>query len=242
MAFSYIVIFALYCLPIKNAITEEVSFVNVGQGDCCLIRDGNNTVLMDTGGLTYKDLATSSLIPYFKSKRLYKIDAVILSHEDYDHSGALESLERNFKVGNVYRSYQSFPLKIGEIEFKNYNVFYENTNDDNENSLVVGFSLLNKHFLITGDAPIEIENKIMEEFPNIPCDILKVGHHGSDTSTCAEFIEKVTPEEAIISVGKKNKYGHPSDSVQVRLDRYGVKIRRTDLEGSITYRKIFGFL
>ncbi|MCQ2087594.1 MAG: MBL fold metallo-hydrolase [Bacilli bacterium] len=235
LAIGYTVILITYILPIKNTITQEVSFINVGQGDCCLIRDGNTTVLMDTGGLTYKDLASSSLIPYFKSKRLYKIDAVILSHDDYDHSGALESLQENFKVGNVYRDYSSFPLQIGDIEFKNYNIFYDSQNDENTNSLVIGFSLFNKDFLITGDAPIEVEKKIMEEFKEIPCDILKVGHHGSNTSTSDMFIKYLKPTEGVISVGKNNKYKHPNDSVIRILKENNVEIKRTDILGTITY-------
>ena len=232
---TYTVFLCIYIAPIKNAITEEVSFVNVGQGDCCLIRDGNTTVLIDTGGLTYKDLATSSLIPYFKQKRLYDIDLVILTHDDFDHSGALSSLQEHFRIKNVVDSSQSFPLSIGNMMFKNYNVFSNSSEDENVNSLVIGFSLMNMNFLVTGDAPIEIEKKIMETYSYIPCDVLKVGHHGSNTSTSDNFVKYLSPKVAIISVGKNNKYKHPNDSVLKTLKNNGVEIKRTDYLGTITY-------
>lgn len=231
----YTSILTLYVLPIKNSITQEVSFINVGQGDCCLIRDGNNTVLIDTGGLTYKDLATSSLISFFKTQRLYNIDCVIITHQDYDHCGALDSLKEHFKVKNVITSYESFPIIIGNTTFNNYNIFSYNSEDENDNSLVLGFNIGDLNYLVTGDAPIEIENKIMENFSSIPCDILKVGHHGSKTSTSDSFVKYLSPKEAIISCGKNNKFGHPHDSVIRILKNNNVVIKRTDILGTITY-------
>lgn len=231
----YTGVLILYILPIKNSITQEVSFINVGQGDCCLIRDGNNTVLIDTGGLTYKDLATSSLIPYFKSKRLYNIDCVFLTHQDFDHCGALDSLKEHFNVKNVVTSYKLFPIKIGNVEFKNYNIFSYSSSEENDNSLVIGFEIGKLNYLITGDAPIEIEKQITEHYSNIPCDILKVGHHGSKTSSLDAFIKYLSPKEAIISCGKNNKYGHPHDSVLKVLKNNNVTIKRTDILGTITY-------
>ena len=231
---SYTSVLLVYSLPIKNAITAEVSFVNVGQGDCCFIRDGNNTYLIDTGGLSYKDLATSSLIPYFKKKRLYNIDTVFITHGDNDHCGALDSLKQHFNIKNVITSYELFPIKIGNITFTNYNQNCNNS-DENMNSLVIGFSLINYNFLITGDAPIEIENEIMNKYESIPCDILKVGHHGSKTSSSDKFIKYLNPKEAVISCGIKNKYGHPDSSVLKILENNNVIIKRTDILGTITY-------
>ena len=86
-----------------------------------------------------------------------------------------------------------------------------------------------------GDAPKKIEHEIIRDNKKIPCDILKVGHHGSKTSTSDEFIRYLTPRVGVISCGRKNKYGHPNSEVIAILKRYHVKIRRTDLEGTITY-------
>ena len=87
-----------------------------------------------------------------------------------------------------------------------------------------------------GDAPSWVEKKIIKDFESIPCDILKVGHHGSDTSSCEEFITYMNPETAIVSCGKNNKYGHPSKSVMATLNKHSIEIRRTDLEGTITFK------
>ena len=223
----------LYCLPIANVLTESVTFINVGQGDSCLIRKGNSTVLIDTGGLTYMDLARESLIPYFKKQRLYDIDLVITTHNDYDHCGALDSLIENFYVKQVVNEASSFPITVGGITFNNYNSHTTEFSEENDKSLVVGFNLLHKDFLIMGDAPIEVEKNIIKEYPDLKCDILKLGHHGSKTSTCDEFIKFLKPELAIISCGLNNKYGHPNKEVLRILNSNHIPYRRTDYEGSI---------
>ena len=107
--------------------------------------------------------------------------------------------------------------------------------DDNEKSLVIGFHLGNKDFLITGDASIQTEKYMMEEYNYIPCDILKVGHHGSKTSTSDKFIKWLKPEIGVISCGVNNRYGHPNKEVISILKSNNVKIRRTDLEGSVSF-------
>jgi len=221
-------------LPLQGSIRDQVSFINVGQGDACLIREQNRTILIDTGGSIYQDVARECLIPYFKKQKIYDIDYVITTHEDYDHSGALVSLQNNFKVReHIYRQ-EDFPFTYGGITIQNYNHHTEESSEENEQSLVLGFHFAKRDFLIMGDAPKSIEKNIMAEFSNIPCDILKIGHHGSDTSTSYSFIEYLRPETAIISVGR-NSYGHPSDKVLTILNKAGVKIRRTDKEGTINY-------
>lgn len=224
----------LYILPISNLFTNGVYFINVGQGDSCLIRNQGVTILIDTGGSVYNDLATNSLIPFFKKNRIYDIDLLITTHDDYDHSGAVSSLQKHFKVNKYVKSYDMFPIKIGNITLSNYNNHIEESKDDNDKSLVIGFSLSNKNYLIMGDAPTSIESKIMEEYKSIPCDILKVGHHGSDTSSSDSFIKYLSPKEAIISVGK-NSYGHPTKSVISILKKNNVLIKRTDELGTISY-------
>lgn len=221
-------------LPFENMISNQVFFINVGQGDACLIREQNHTILIDTGGSIYQDIAEECLIPFFKKKRIYDIDYVITTHDDYDHSGALASLKENFKIGKHINSPEDFPFKYGSIVIENYNQHIKESSDENEQSLVLGFHFINRDFLIMGDAPISIEKNIMSEYSHIPCDILKIGHHGSDTSTSHSFIEYLDPEVGIISVGR-NYYGHPSSKVLQILNKAGVEIRRTDWEGTINY-------
>ena len=233
--YALITICLLNVLPIKNRLSDEVSFVNVGQGDCTLIRHHQKVILIDTGGLTYSDIANNNLIPYLRKKRIYKIDTVFITHYDYDHYGALENLQKEYKVSHLYDYYSSFPINIGNLSFNNYNTYGVTSNEENDRSLVLSFNLLNKDFMIMGDAPSWVEKKIIKDYDSLPCDILKVGHHGSDTSSCKEWIDYLNPKEAIVSCGKNNKFGHPSKSVVSTLTAKGIKIRRTDIEGTITY-------
>ena len=224
----------IYMMPIKNGLTDRVTFINVGQGDACLITHQYTSILIDTGGSLYNDIANDCLIPYFKSERIYDIDLVITTHEDYDHMGALSTLKQNFTVKEWINDASKFPIDIDGIRFVNYNTFYTERSDDNDKSLVIGFRLYNTDFLIMGDAPIEVEKQMIKTYKSIPCDILKVGHHGSDTSTCDEFVKFISPKEAVLSVGR-NRYGHPSKKVINILEKNNVKVRSTLEEGSITY-------
>ena len=233
---SMTIFLALYFLPIENLFVAEVCFINVGQGDACLIRKGQTAVLIDTGGLKNTDIATETLIPFFQKKRIYDIDLVITTHDDFDHNGAYNSLKENFYVKELVTEASSFPINVNGITFENYNNHISEYSEENDQSLVVGFSIKNTNYLIMGDATIKVEKNIMQEYQYIPCDILKVGHHGSNTSTCDEFVKFTNPKEAIISCGVNNKYGHPKESVLTILRNNGVKIRRTDLEGTIIYK------
>jgi beta-lactamase superfamily II metal-dependent hydrolase len=224
-------------VPLANAFSSQVSFINVGQGDAILIREGYHSVMIDTGGNLSFDMAQEVDIPFLRKNRIYHLDYVIASHGDYDHIGAASSLSKHFRVDHFVTSKESFPLRVGSLNFVNYNIF--SGSEENEESLVLGLDFMGKKWLFTGDAPIRIEKKIIAQYPSIDCDILKVGHHGSDTSSCAEFLKALTPEVAIISVGKKNHYGHPSESVIDRLNSYAIPIRRTDVEGTITYETYF---
>lgn len=230
------ILFSFYVFPIKNLITFEVDFINVGQGDSTLIRYQNTTILVDTGGLTYVDLATNNLIPFLKENRIYKIDALFITHKDYDHYGALESLNKYFRISNIIDYNNTFPIMIGNILFNNLNRYSSNYEEENYKSLVLNFEINNLKFLLMGDAPKEIESKIIESNENLSCDYLKVGHHGSNTSTSEEFIKKVRPKEAIISCGYNNRYKHPHKETIKILEKYQVNIRRTDLEGTIKYK------
>ena len=219
-------------LPYKNIYEKSVNFINVGQGDSILIRDRNTNVLIDTGGLKYKDLATSSLINYFKKKEVYKLDVVIITHDDFDHNGALNSLITYFPVKQVLTSYDEFPYKIGNLLFENFNIY--NFSDSNDKSLVLMLNFYGNKFLFMGDASKDVEEVIMKDF-NVDADYIKLGHHGSKTSTGEKFIRAVSPKEAIISCGLNNYYGHPNKEVLDILEKEDIKIRRTDLEGTISY-------
>lgn len=235
---STIIILLINAIPIRSYLYNGVYFINVGQGDAILLNDNGKTILIDTGGSLYNDIAKETLIPFFRKKQINKLDFVITTHNDFDHSGALDNLRRNFTVKNYLFSSDSFPLKHGDFYIENLNI-YQGNEDENDNSLVLYFEFINYKFLLMGDASKKIEEKIMIDHPSLDCDILKVGHHGSNTSTSEEFIRQVSPLEAIISVGANNYYGHPHQEVIDILNAQNIKIRRTDLEGTITYIGFF---
>ena len=193
--------------------------------------------MIDTGGQKSFDMASETLIPFMNKHKITHIDALITTHDDFDHSGAKEALMNNFKVYNYLNKPEQFPYKIGDIYLENLNVF--GGEEDNDKSLVLSMNFMKKKWLFMGDASIKIEKEIISAFDSVDCDILKVGHHGSKTSTCDEFIKATTPSEAIISVGSKNYYGHPNQEVLDILTKNNVKIRRTDEEGTISYFSLF---
>ena len=231
-------VLSFYLLPISFWIKDYVMFINVGQGDSTLIKYHNSSILIDTGGNKNKDIANEVLIPLFKRKQIYTIDLLITTHDDFDHSGAVLPLINNFTVKKYVKDYSLFPLNVNGLTLRNYNVYPDLWSEENDKSLVIGFNVNNHNYLIMGDAPKKIESQIIKDNEYIPCDILKVGHHGSKTSTSDEFIRFLKPTVGVISCGKNNYYGHPHKEVIAILKKYGVLIRRTDIESSITFWQI----
>lgn len=235
---SYILV-AFLCIksiPFSYIFKDYIAFINVGQGDSTLIVYNKKTVLIDTGGSIYKDIANDSLIPFFKKRQIYHIDYVITTHDDFDHSGALNNLKENFSIKNYVNAPNQFPLIIDKsFIIHNLNIYQDEAKNENDKSLVLYFSLNNLSFLIMGDAPKWVEHKIINDNKEIKCDVLKVGHHGSNTSTSQQFIEFIKPKDAIISVGKNNEYGHPHSEVIAILKYYDINIKRTDIESTIYY-------
>lgn len=227
-------------VPIKNFFLDAVYFINVGQGDSILIQNHNNVVLIDTGGNLKFDMAKETLIPFMNKRQINHIDALITTHDDYDHSGAKDSLMQNFKVYKYLSKREQFPYSIGNIKLTNINNY--SSGDKNAESLVLQMDFINKKWLFMGDASIETEKYIISQNINIDSDIIKIGHHGSNTSTCDELLDKASPYEVVISVGEKNSYHHPSKSVIDKLEKRNIKIRRTDKEGTIFYEQYFGFI
>ncbi len=230
---TFLSLLLIYCLPIKNLMTFKVSYINVGQGDSTLVRIKDKAFLIDTGGIKNYDLATNSLIPYLKRERIYKLEAVFITHYDFDHYGALESLKENFEIKNIYDYNATFPIRIGNIEINNLNT-YQEAFDENDKSLVLDLNFKDNRFLFMGDATTKVENYLVKNY-DLKADFLKLGHHGSNSSSSLEFLKEVDPEVGIISCGKNNSYGHPDSDVINRLKYLDIEIRRTDLEGTITY-------
>lgn len=224
-----------YIIPIKEYFIFEVSFLNVGQGDSTYIHYKNKNYLIDTGGLLNYDLAENSLIPFLRKKRVYKLDAVFITHYDFDHFGSLDSLKEHFTINNIFDYKSSFPVYDDNLKFINLNQM-KNATDENEKSLVIYLDVNDISFLFMGDATSKVESYILDNNDNLKCDYIKLGHHGSDTSSSYNFLKQVEPKEAIISCGVNNKFKHPSDKTLETLQKLNITCRRTDLEGTITYK------
>jgi len=222
-------------IPFEYLYADSITFLNVGQGDSAVIRHKSKTIMIDTGGLTYKDIATCSIIPYLNKKGIWKIDYVFISHSDNDHTGALKSLKENFAVKNVIDTSEPFTITIDDLEIQNINIWANEFTDVNDKSQVLKFKVANKNILMMGDASTNIENKMIEYYSSLNVDILKIGHHGSKSSSSYEFLKYINPKEAVISVGYNNYYGHPNKEVLENLENLNIKYKRTDLNGSISY-------
>ena len=200
------------------------------------------------------DLANDTIIPYLKSEGVNKLNFLILSHGDFDHIGEAIKLVNNFKVDKVifncgeYNDLEKDLIKvldkkkikyyscIKELNIDKNKLYFLQTkvyDNENDNSNVIYTKLDGYKFMFMGDASITTEKEILSKY-NLPdIDVLKVGHHGSKTSSSNEFINEINPKYSIISVGKNNRYGHPNKEVLDNLDNS--KIYRTDEDGSIMF-------
>lgn len=227
-----------------------VYFIDVGQGDSALIVTKNNkSVLIDTGGKVGSNysLMKSNVIPFFKNIGIRKLDYLFITHGDYDHAGYGIDLVNNFNVKNRFTNkgkYNSLEKKLNIKSFNNSYIKIDNVeiyslnsklyNNENSDSLVLLVIIDNYKLLFMGDASINTEKDIMNNYDIGDVFILKVGHHGSKTSSSEEFINSVNPKYSIISVGKNNKFGHPNKEVLDNLSNS--KIYRTDIDGSIMFK------
>ncbi len=227
-----------------------VYFIDVGQGDSALIVTKNNkSILIDTGGKVGSNysLMKSNVIPFFKSIGIRKLDYLFITHGDYDHAGYGIDLVNNFNVKNRFTNkgkYNSLEKKLNIKSFNNSYIKIDNVeiyslnsklyNNENSDSLVLLVIIDNYKLLFMGDASINTEKDIMNNYDIGDVFILKVGHHGSKTSNSEEFINSVNPKYSIISVGKNNKFGHPNKEVLDNLSNS--KIYRTDIDGSIMFK------
>lgn len=255
--FLIIIIHYNICIFKKSLV---VTMLDVNQGDCLLISYPHNqgNILIDTGGKLFDDsnyISNNIIIPYVKSLGIKKIDYLILTHGDYDHMGDGINLVNNYKVKNAvfncgeFNELEKELIKvldkkkinyyscIKELNIDSNKLYFLQTkkyNNENDNSNVIYTELDGYKFMFMGDASQEREKDILEKYNLGSIDFLKVGHHGSNTSSSKEFIDKINPKYSIISVGKNNRYGHPNKEVLNNLNNS--KIYRTDQDGSVMFK------
>lgn len=250
----------------------RINFIDVGQGDSCLIRYKGTNIMIDSGGSLSKnkdgksyDIGENVLNNYLLNRGITRLDYIMASHFDEDHSQGFVFLLKNMKVKNVIISEQYKTSSIYE-QFKqickkqNIQIIYVRSGDEirikdlafkilhpkskenqisenplNNNAIVCMVKYKNRRILFTGDIEKVAENEMVKEYTNgLKADILKVGHHGSKTSTTKEFLDLINPSVALIGVGQNNKFGHPNEDVIKRLEEKNIQIYRTDEMGEIS--------
>ena len=228
----------------------RVYCLDVGQGDSILITNNNKTMLIDAS----TNEMGSRVVKYLNDLGIKKIDYLVGTHPHEDHIGGLDNVIKNFDIGTIYMpnvvaTTKTFEEVIDAISAKKLNVTSPKTGDKftvgnaecevmsirndkddyNNCSIVIKMDFNNVSYLFTGDAEESVESS--RKWPHI--DVLKVGHHGSNTSSSKNFLEQIKPEVALISVGQGNTYGHPTQATLKRLSNIGAKIYRTDENGTI---------
>lgn len=251
------------CNMYKTANTESnipknglnVHMIDVGQGDSFLIECSNKYMLVDAGEVD----AGEDVVKYLNSHNVNKLDYAVISHPHSDHFGGMQTVLENIDTENIVMTEKANTIRVWEslidyIDQNNYNVIFpetndtfnlgectvtafvpdvKNTDDINNCSIVLRAEYNGMAALFTGDAEKSEEKLIMNSGFDISADLLKIGHHGSSTSTDTEFLQKANPKLALISCGKNNEYGHPHVETTANLRKYSIYSRRTDQDGDI---------
>lgn len=248
-------------IPVISENEAEISFIDLWQSESILIKTKEKAVLIDAGEIGYGN----EIKAFLKSRNVKKIDLFVLTHPHSDHIGSAEDVIRDFDVKEVLMPDipdESQPT-VQLYESLLYAIEKENTKftlaspgmvydldgaileilgpvsdygtDYNNWSIVSKFTIGEKSFLFTGDQGTEAESDLLNSGADVSCDVLKVGHHGSSTSSSSVFLNKASPEYAVILCGKGNDYGHPHDNTITALYDRKIKVLRTDLDGNISF-------
>lgn len=236
----------------------SIHMIDVGQGDSILVQTPTNKNILIDGG---DEDSENIIISYLRQKRIKTIDIIIATHPDSDHIGSLDNIIKKFNVNSIYMPEQSTDSKayqnlINSCMDKNLSIQHLYKNDvlnidnniniyvlspsyiqeeSNLNSIVFKLTFNDNSFLFMGDAEEENEKEILHSFKLNNINFIKIGHHGSNSSSSLEFIKKISPDIAAISCGYKNQYGHPHREVINNLKQNHVSIYRTDRIGDIVF-------
>lgn len=259
---SLLMIFILIIVSFNVSIAEsskqlKVTFLDVGQADCIIVQSPNGkNMIIDAGN----NEDSSTVVDYIKKLKIQKFDYVIGTHPDEDHIGSLDNVINDFSIGKIYmpkitKTTKTFEDVVDVIKKKELKVTApvagstfklgettctilapnsSNYDETNNYSIVLKLTYKKNSFLFTGDAEDISEKEMLSKGYDLKADVIKVGHHGSSSSSTEKFIKAVSPKYAIISVGKDNDYGHPAKSTIDRLSVAKIQMFRTDVNGTIT--------
>ncbi|WP_055667435.1 ComEC/Rec2 family competence protein [Desnuesiella massiliensis] len=234
----------------------KIHYIDVGQGDSTLIQVRDKNILIDAGPRS----SAEDLVKYLKDINIQKLDYVIATHPHEDHIGGMVSIIKTFKIGEFYApkktaTTKTFENMIKELQNKKLKIqvakagneislnsnskleFLAPNSSDyeeiNDYSAVTKLTYEDNSFIFMGDAERLSEKEILQKGSNVKAQVIKLGHHGSSTSSSKEFLDKVDPKYAIISCGKNNDYGHPHKETINELKNRNIKYFRTDTNGTI---------
>ncbi|MGL5042853.1 MAG: ComEC/Rec2 family competence protein [Culicoidibacterales bacterium] len=239
-----------------NFLLNSIHFLSLPYGECTIIKIGEYAVIIDTGGSIQADknelMVKNIIIPYLNNLQITKIDALVLTHDDIDHTGALNQLLLLMPVAHIYINNQStitieptlFPKmlpKITRVSAATRTPYFyllpafTTTSSSNDASIVVYGRFGQYTWLFMGDLELKGEEQFLRLYPNIKADVLKLGHHGSKTSTSPDFLQAIEPKYGIISVQSKNIHKHPHKEVTSLLSNNNIKYWITNQDGSQSF-------
>lgn len=239
---------------VSNPNNLIIHYVDVGQGDCILIGQNNEYVLIDAGNNEDGEL----LVDYFKQLGIEKFKYVIGTHAHEDHIGGIDNIINNFELEHFYmpdvitttKTFEDVldallakkkafetpnigdTFKLNDASFE---VLYlgKDKSDLNNTSIVLKLTFKNTTYLFMGDATSKVEKILLDNKANLKSDVLKVGHHGSQYSSTAAFLKQVSPSYAVIQVGENNDYDHPKEITLNKLEKLKTLTYRTDKHDTI---------
>ena len=235
----YMILFLLPFLEVFCNPFFQVYTLNIGQGDCSVIVEPfyKSVVMIDCGQSLYRDNVERIIFPFLENKNIHTIDTLILTHADFDHSGGYDRLKDMVKIKQVIKDSKD---KVN-VEYPFYLLLQERmAKDENDSSIISYFTYDHLNYLFMGDASKEIEKQLMDTY-DLKADVIKVGHHGSNTSSDAAFLDSLDCKIALISAGYKNKYDHPSTETLKTLDHLIIHTFCTNTNGSIAIYSLHHF-
>lgn len=236
---KYMILFLIPFLEVFCNPFFQVYTLNIGQGDCSVIVEPfyKSVVMIDCGQSLYRDNVERIIFPFLENKNIHIIDTLILTHADFDHSGGYDRLKDMVKIKQVIKDSKD---KVN-VEYPFYLLLQERiSKDENDSSIISYFTYDHLNYLFMGDASKEIEKQLMDTY-DLKADVIKVGHHGSNTSSDAAFLDSLDCKIALISAGYKNKYDHPSTETLKTLDHLHIHTFCTSTNGSIAIYSLHHF-